>query len=32
MRELIGDTGVPRAELREALGSGLAKLRVHLSA
>ena len=30
MKELLVDTGLPRAELRVALGSGLAKLRAHL--
>ncbi len=29
MRELAVQTGLPRAELRDALGSGLAKLRTH---
>jgi DNA-directed RNA polymerase sigma subunit (sigma70/sigma32) len=32
MRELVTDTGLPRADLRDALGSGLAKLRTHLTA
>jgi DNA-directed RNA polymerase specialized sigma24 family protein len=32
MRELVAETGVPRSELRDALGSGLAKLRVQLQA
>ena len=32
MRELVFDTGLPRNELRDALGSGLAKLRVQLRA
>ena len=31
MKQLHNDTGVARAELREALGSGLAKLRTQLS-
>jgi hypothetical protein len=31
MKELHVDTGLPRADLREALGSGLAKLRIQLS-
>ena len=30
MKELRSDLGVPRADLRSALGSGLAKLRTHL--
>jgi DNA-directed RNA polymerase sigma subunit (sigma70/sigma32) len=30
MKELHTDLGVPRADLRSALGSGLAKLRTHL--
>jgi DNA-directed RNA polymerase sigma subunit (sigma70/sigma32) len=30
MNELHLDLGVPRADLRDALGSGLAKLRTHL--
>jgi DNA-directed RNA polymerase sigma subunit (sigma70/sigma32) len=30
MKQLHLDLGVPRADLREALGSGLAKLRSHL--
>jgi DNA-directed RNA polymerase sigma subunit (sigma70/sigma32) len=30
MKELHVDLGVPRADLRTALGSGLAKLRTHL--
>jgi len=30
MKELHVDLGVPRADLRQALGSGLAKLRTHL--
>ena len=30
MKQLQADTGVPRADLREALGSGLGKLRSHL--
>jgi RNA polymerase nonessential primary-like sigma factor len=32
MKQLRGDLGLPRADLRVALGSGLAKLRTHLSA
>jgi DNA-directed RNA polymerase sigma subunit (sigma70/sigma32) len=32
MRELQDDLGIPRAELRAALGSGLEKLRAHLVA
>ena len=32
MRELVFDTGLPRREVKEALGSGLAKLRVQLRA
>ena len=32
MRELISATGLPRADLRDALGSGLNKLRVQLRA
>ena len=32
MRELAARTGLPRSELRDALGSGLAKLRVQLQA
>ena len=32
MRELVVDTGRPRQELKDALGSGLAKLRVQLRA
>lgn len=32
MRELIAATGLPRAELRDALGSGLNKLRIQLRA
>jgi DNA-directed RNA polymerase sigma subunit (sigma70/sigma32) len=31
MRELVAGTGRPRSELREALGSGLAKLRTTLN-
>ena len=31
MKELHHDTGLPRAELREALAAGLAKLRVTLA-
>jgi len=31
MKELHHETGLPRAELREALGAGLAKLRVTLA-
>ena len=31
MKQLHNDTGVARADLREALGSGLAKLRIQLS-
>jgi DNA-directed RNA polymerase sigma subunit (sigma70/sigma32) len=31
LKELHNDLGVPRADLREALGSGLAKLRTQLS-
>jgi hypothetical protein len=31
MKELHNDLGVTRADLREALGSGLAKLRTQLS-
>jgi DNA-directed RNA polymerase sigma subunit (sigma70/sigma32) len=30
MKQLHTDLGVPRADLRQALGSGLAKLRSHL--
>jgi DNA-directed RNA polymerase sigma subunit (sigma70/sigma32) len=30
MKQLHADLGVPRADLRQALGSGLAKLRNHL--
>ncbi|MBV8691583.1 MAG: hypothetical protein JOZ37_16215 [Actinobacteria bacterium] len=30
MKQLQHDTGVPRADLREALGSGLGKIRSHL--
>ena len=32
MKQLKVDLGVPRADLRSALGSGLAKLRTHLTA
>lgn len=32
MKELRSELGVPRADLRSALGSGLAKLRTHLTA
>ena len=31
MKQLRADLGVPRADLRSALGSGLAKLRTHLN-
>ena len=31
MKQLQADLGVPRADLRQALGSGLAKLRVQLT-
>ena len=31
MKQLRTDLGVPRADLRSALGSGLAKLRTHLT-
>jgi DNA-directed RNA polymerase sigma subunit (sigma70/sigma32) len=31
MKQLRVDLGVPRADLRTALGSGLAKLRTHLN-
>jgi len=31
MKELRTELGVPRSDLRSALGSGLAKLRVHLN-
>ena len=31
MKQLLADTGVARSELREALGSGLAKLRLNLT-
>ena len=31
MKQLHADLGVPRADLRSALGSGLAKLRDHLA-
>ena len=31
MKELHNDLGLPRSDLREALGSGLAKLRTQLS-
>ena len=30
MRELVLETGLPRADLRDALGTGLAKLRAQL--
>jgi DNA-directed RNA polymerase sigma subunit (sigma70/sigma32) len=30
MKQLHHETGLPRGELRQALGSGLAKLRTHL--
>ena len=32
MKELHGDLGLSRAEVREALAGGLAKLRLHLNA
>jgi len=32
MKQLHSDLGVPRADLRHALGTGLEKLRTHLSA
>jgi DNA-directed RNA polymerase sigma subunit (sigma70/sigma32) len=32
MRQLVAQTGLPRSELRDALGSGLAKLRTQLQA
>jgi hypothetical protein len=32
MRELVLDTGLPRDDLRNALGTGLAKLRAQLRA
>ena len=32
MKQLHTDLGMPRADLRAALGSGLAKLRTHLTA
>jgi DNA-directed RNA polymerase sigma subunit (sigma70/sigma32) len=32
MRELVIETGLPRADLRDALGAGLAKLRSQLQA
>lgn len=32
MKQLRADFGIPRADLRSALGSGLAKLRTHLTA
>jgi len=32
MRELVAETGLSRGDLRDALGSGLAKLRIHLKA
>jgi len=31
MKELLADTGLPREDLRQALGSGLEKLRVQLA-
>ena len=31
MKQLLAETGVDRSELREALGSGLAKLRLSLA-
>jgi DNA-directed RNA polymerase sigma subunit (sigma70/sigma32) len=31
MKELLVETGLPREDLRQALGSGLAKLRTHLT-
>src|SRR4051794_26081452 len=31
MKELLQDTGLPREDLRQALGSGLEKLRIHLA-
>ena len=31
MKELLADTGLPRADLRQALGSGLEKLRTQLT-
>jgi len=31
MKQLLLDTGLPRADLRQALGSGLAKLRQQLA-
>src|SRR3954447_2624201 len=31
MKELRNDTGLPREDLRQALGSGLAKLRIQLA-
>ena len=31
MKQLRSDLGVPRADLRQALGSGLSKLRIHLT-
>ena len=31
MKQLLRDTGLPREELRDALGSGLAKVRAHLA-
>ncbi|MBA3654065.1 MAG: hypothetical protein H0W70_07705 [Actinobacteria bacterium] len=31
MKEIRGDLGVARADVRSALGSGLAKLRTHLT-
>ena len=32
MKELRADLGLPREDLRHAMGSGLAKLRAHLTA
>ena len=31
MKELLADTGLPREDLRQALGSGLAKLKIQLT-
>jgi len=31
MKQLLADTGLPREDLRQALGSGLAKLRTQLA-
>ena len=31
MKELLADTGLPREDLRQALGSGLEKLRTQLA-